>query len=479
MSFLSLSNKQTVLAIIYVNIALYALCFQMQRPLEPFLVEQLGKKRLENGGGQGDTGEALDSAAQYTKLQSFFSMVQVVGSLASGPLLDRFGAKGGFFINFLCSAMSYYILSLSTSMDVLYFSKIPSVFQAGYLCGQLAISQITEEGQERTGALGKLTTAYLVGNFIGPALGGVLGADGDYFYGAKVATVGSLLSCVIVLFMPLTEATSDFRKLHSSDGDGRGEGNGGGDGQELDKSKPKTANSVSGGYQLVLQSVWLLLSCKLISGVANALTGAVLPLVLKNVYLLDEKQMGYSMSLMPLINAFLGLALTTIISLAGGNIAAISLCLSSSASVYIVQAMLTHPSIGESVPGLAAGATGAMVAYLTTQLLLSMPQFVLASAITSESTSRVASNLQGTLLGMEHGLFAAVRIATPTLGASILNAGGVTAVSGTCALIYCSIAALFTIYRERLVVGKEKGKSSASGKSIDKREKTAEEYKRR
>ena len=477
---LNLSHKNAVLAVIYVNIAMYALCFQMQRPLEPFLVEQLGKQEsAAAGAGEASAADtALDSAAQYTKLQSFFSMVQVVGSLASGPLLDRFGAKGGFFINFLCSAMSYYLLSLSTSMDVLYYSKIPTVFQAGYLCGQLAISQITEEGQERTGALGKLTTAYLVGNFIGPALGGVLGADGDYFFGAQVATAGSLLSCIIVLFMPLTEATADFRRLQ----EGR-QGEGSADSQDKsDRSKKAGASSVSGGYQLVLQSVWLLLSCKLISGLANALTSAVLPLILKNVYLLDEKQMGYSMSLMPLLNAGLGLALTAIIQYAGGNIAAISACLTFSGAVYLVQAALAHPSIGENVPSLAAGASGAMICYLVTQLLLSVPQFVLASAITSESTSRVAPTLQGTLLGMEHGLFAAVRIATPTLGASILNAGGVSAVSGTCALIYCSIAAMFTLYRGRLNVGSDSGSSSSSSSSSSskgKKEETAEEYKRR
>ena len=35
------ADERRNLAIVYVNIALYALCYQLQRPVEPFLVEQL------------------------------------------------------------------------------------------------------------------------------------------------------------------------------------------------------------------------------------------------------------------------------------------------------------------------------------------------------------------------------------------------------------------------------------------------------
>lgn len=58
------------LLLIYVNVALYATCFQIQRPLEPFLVDKLGL------GG--------DSGGEYAKLQSFFSVMQTLGSLVAG-----------------------------------------------------------------------------------------------------------------------------------------------------------------------------------------------------------------------------------------------------------------------------------------------------------------------------------------------------------------------------------------------------------
>ena len=65
-----LQKKHWTLLLIYVNIAIYATCFQIQRPLEPFLVEKLGL-----------TG---DSGGEYAKLQSFFSLMQTVGSLLAG-----------------------------------------------------------------------------------------------------------------------------------------------------------------------------------------------------------------------------------------------------------------------------------------------------------------------------------------------------------------------------------------------------------
>ena len=48
------------LLIVYVNILLYAVCYQLQRPIEPFLVDKLSSK-------------STDSKQAYGQLQSFFS----------------------------------------------------------------------------------------------------------------------------------------------------------------------------------------------------------------------------------------------------------------------------------------------------------------------------------------------------------------------------------------------------------------------
>ena len=75
------------------------------------------------------------------------------------------------------------------------------MFQSGFLVAQVAASQITSDGQERVMALGRLSTAYTVGMVIGPAVGGWLGASGDYYLGAKLAVLGSLVSIVLSLFI--------------------------------------------------------------------------------------------------------------------------------------------------------------------------------------------------------------------------------------------------------------------------------------
>lgn len=109
-------SKDLILLIVYINVVLYATCYQLQRPLEPYLVEKLSVK---------------DSSNEYARLQSFFSVVQTAGSLASGYFLDKVSIKAGFLITFICSGLSYYILSVSTTIDLLYLSKVPTIFQAG------------------------------------------------------------------------------------------------------------------------------------------------------------------------------------------------------------------------------------------------------------------------------------------------------------------------------------------------------------
>ena len=115
--------KQAQIFLIYFLVVLYALCYQLQSPIEPFLVDKL-------------VGKGGDSATKYAQLQSFFSIVQTVGSLMFGYVLDIFGLRVGFAINFLGCALQYYMLANTTSIEMLFLSKIPGVFMAGFLCAQ-------------------------------------------------------------------------------------------------------------------------------------------------------------------------------------------------------------------------------------------------------------------------------------------------------------------------------------------------------
>lgn len=111
------------LYIIYINIILLAICYQLQKPIEPYLIEKLN----ENSHSK-EEGRAIH---EYAKLQSFFSIIQTIGSLAAGCALDTISPRFGFLISFSASIVGYFLVIYSTTTSLLFISKIPSIFQAG------------------------------------------------------------------------------------------------------------------------------------------------------------------------------------------------------------------------------------------------------------------------------------------------------------------------------------------------------------
>lgn len=411
--------------IVYINVVLYATCYQIQRPLEPFMVEKLNL--------------VGDSSDEYAKLQSFFSVMQTIGSLISGVFLDKFGVKGGFIISFLASAASYALLSQSTTLNILYLSKIPTIFQAGFLCAQLAASQVTTDGAERVAALGRLTMSYTIGSIIGPTVGGFLGANGDYYLGAKLAVAGSLLSVVLTLFMPSITTTNveivDDEVLHTAEPN-----------EKIKGSDKKVSSGTSNVPVLtVISLVWLFLGTKVITSVANSMGAAALPLILKNIYGLNEQNMGFSLSFNSVFNAIVnGALLGPIVHFFGGNLSTlIEVCISAMAILSAIQAAFALPSYASL--SLANG----LIEFLALTIALSMFQYVLSTTITSESTTRVGPKAKGTLLGLEHALFALARIASPQAGVALLKSGGVTAVSGVCSGVFALVWLIWKLCADR------------------------------
>jgi hypothetical protein len=162
-----------------------------------------------------------------------------------------------------------------------------------------------------------------------------------------------------------------------------------------------------------------------------------LPLILKNTYGLDEKGLGFSMSLMSACNAIVnGLFLAPIVGLAGGDLrTVISVCLSCMCVASATQAVAALPAFVASSPVFGSG----FYEYLSLAFLLSMLQYVLGTTITGESTARVGPLAKGTLLGLEHSLFAAARVVAPQSGVYLLKTGGVSAVSAACAGVFACV----------------------------------------
>jgi MFS family permease len=164
----------TVLWITYLNIVLFGLCFQLQRPVEPFPIKSLTEK-------MGDS----DSVSRiYGNLQSLFNTVQMLGSPFVGILLDRIGIRYTSAIVFLSSALSYAIMASAYDLHTFFFSKIPTILSAAFVVAQATAATSTGgDAAARAAALGRMTTAYTCGATLGPALGGFLADRGDFYIG--------------------------------------------------------------------------------------------------------------------------------------------------------------------------------------------------------------------------------------------------------------------------------------------------------
>jgi MFS family permease len=323
---------------------------------------------------------------------------------------------------------------------MLYISKIPTIFQAGFLCAQSAIAETTPDGAERMQALGRLTVAYTIGSIIGPSLGGFLGSTGDYYFGAQLAVMGSFLSVFLCLFMS-AEHDPTTRKTTPSPAD-----------SDSDSSATNSKKN-STGIVHVLEKVWVLLATKTITSVANSMAAATLPLVLKNTYGMQEAGMGMAMSVMSGFNALVNsVLLSPIAKWHGDNLLAVTKnVLLGMAVVYGVQCLCA----GYTFEGPLVVFNG-LYPYIITSIIISMHQYVLSTVITAESTALVDEREKGTLLGMEHSLFAAARIVSPQAGVAVLASHGVAGVSGACGAVFVFVLVAFNALGPH-IVGKPGG----------------------
>lgn len=425
----------------YGLIVIYALCYQLQQPIEPFLVDKLVKQQ----GGDA----SKDAGAVYGRVQSFFGVAQAVGSLAIGAVIDKLGVRAGFIITFLSCAASYYILSVTTSIEMLFVSKIPAAFVAGFLCAQTAIAKVTEEGEDRITALGRLTTAYTIGGIGGPYLGGILGASGDYFIGAQYATAGCLFAACLVMLLPkkLDNAPSHSKK---SEADLAAE-------IEADRTL-----SWSGRVGKILSLVGLYLFVKVGTGIANNMARSAQPLIFKDKFSFDEAMMGTVMAgqfaFGGFANAFLLSPLTKVL---GGHVSVVVRnCVAIMGFLYVANAMLYSNALGV----ISVEDPDARYPYIGVALTLALFQFSLASCITADTTTIVPKHMTGTLMGVEHALFAVAGIFGPVVGVSVFQYGdetgqGITALQATAGGLFLAILCVWVaLHKPKTATAEEKKK---------------------
>eukprot|EP00933_Yihiella_yeosuensis_P044943 TRINITY_DN4023_c2_g1_i2.p1 TRINITY_DN4023_c2_g1~~TRINITY_DN4023_c2_g1_i2.p1 ORF type:complete len:436 (-),score=57.78 TRINITY_DN4023_c2_g1_i2:177-1484(-) len=416
----SAANKQKLIFLIYLLVVLYALCYQLQSPLEPFLIEKLVGK---------DKGSEV--AVAYGRLQSVHNVVQSFCALGFGYLLDRAGLRVGFIVNFSACALTYYLLSTTTSITGLYLSKLPGIGMAGFLCAQYALTQLTEAGEERIKALGRVTTAYTIGGTFGPYLGGLLGSKGDYFLSAKIAMVGSLLAVVLSFFLPAgrTVGVEDSTEKAS-------------------KEQVKSAWLQRAGSVLRLAGFFILV--KLGTSTANSMASSSQSLILKNELGFSEANLGFFMSSQFAFGGFAnGFLLAPVTKLLGGEVrTVVRNCVMIMAAGYALQAAISSSYLGLFPAGTT---TTKQYSFIGIAMTLAIFQYSLATSITAETTRIVPEDMRGTLIGMEHCIFAVSRIFTPSIGVTILASYGSCTLYATIGCCFLAVLVFWSLFSSKML----------------------------
>ncbi|NXE77210.1 S22AI protein, partial [Cochlearius cochlearius] len=194
-------KRVQVILVAYLIATLELTFLFMQMGVMPYLAKSLG----------------LDSVG-FGYLQTTFGVLQLVGGPIFGRFADQFGTRAALIISCASGSAFFLLMSISTSIPLLFLSRLPAVFMHGLPGAQKVITDLTTPSQ-RADALGKLGLCFGIGIIIGSALGGVLSTKFGIFVPTYVGLVGNLINTMIaVVWIPLqAKPKSDHRVTGHSD----------------------------------------------------------------------------------------------------------------------------------------------------------------------------------------------------------------------------------------------------------------------
>ncbi|NXC31777.1 S22AI protein, partial [Campylorhamphus procurvoides] len=179
-------KRRQVILVAYLIAALDLTFLFMQMGIMPYLAKSLG----------------LDSVG-FGYLQTTFGVLQLVGGYIFGRFADQFGARAALILSCASASALFLLMSFSTSIPLLFLSRLPGMFMHGIPGAQKVITDMTTPSQ-RAAALGKLGLCFGIAIITGSALGGVLSTKFGIFVPTYVGLVGSLINILIaVVWIPL------------------------------------------------------------------------------------------------------------------------------------------------------------------------------------------------------------------------------------------------------------------------------------
>lgn len=171
---------------LYITVFINILGFGMVVPLIPYFAEKFGA-----------------SFWQIGLIAAMFSLGQFIASPFWGRISDRVGRKPILIIALAGSTLSYFLLSLSSSLGMIFLIRfIKGVASAGtFPIAQAYIADLTTK-EERTTYISRLSAMYAAGFIFGPVFGGFLGAWG-FSIAFLVAAIVTLVNLVaFIIFVP-------------------------------------------------------------------------------------------------------------------------------------------------------------------------------------------------------------------------------------------------------------------------------------
>jgi MFS transporter, DHA1 family, tetracycline resistance protein len=131
------------------------------------------------------------------------ALAQFIGAPVIGRLSDRYGRRPLLLLSIAGTVVSFLMLGWASALWVLFASRILDGLLGGNISlAQAYITDVTDE-QNRARGLGIIGASFGLGFIFGPAMGGVLSAGGNYSLPAFAAAALSALNLLgVLLWLP-------------------------------------------------------------------------------------------------------------------------------------------------------------------------------------------------------------------------------------------------------------------------------------
>ena len=379
--------------LVHFNLVCYSLLWWSVQPVFPYLSSQLGASPVEIG-----------------YLTSASSLFQLVGSPVMGRLMDARGPKLALLMSNAFAALSYVLLSQSTSIPLLYLSQLPTFFLSTLHASQVYLTHLTT-AERRAESLGSLSLSYGIGMVAGPTIGGALSTQMSY---EALAALAGAASAVVFVLMALAlppkqapttqDAAADRAPLQPATKPAA----------EVLPSVPaaeRKEGQASGFFdalRLLLASPLSrsLLLIKLLASFGVSVYRSAFMLLVKDSYGLSAQQSGWILSSVGLLTIFTNTALIAPVNRRyppASIISATLICLV--LSFLPVPFSLTLPSL------------------LLTLVPVTVATSIAATVLTSTLTTASPAGHAGAVIGVDQSVSQVSRMAAPVVAGLLLEGG--------------------------------------------------------